>query len=261
MINAKNIEVSFGKHNILKGVDINASDKKFIGIIGPNGSGKSTLLKCIYRVLEPDSGTIFLDEKSINNYSYKESAKKIAVVAQHNDYSFEFEVINILLMGRAPHKKLFDRDKAEDFEIAKKALKTVGLEGYKDRSFSTLSGGERQRVILARALCQETDILILDEPTNHLDINYQIQLMNVLKTLDKTIISAIHDLNIAAIYCDEIYVMKSGKIFAHGKPEEVLTADLINEVYGVYSQVFKDKNGYLRILFSPEMKCGDKGDI
>ena len=235
---AEQIEVSYGAKKILKEVSLEARNREFVGIIGPNGSGKSTLLKCVY-----------LDETRMQNMSVRESARKMAVVAQHNYYNFEFSVKEVVLMGRAPHKKALERDNARDYEIVEKALQTVGMSQFSQRSFSTLSGGEQQRVILARALAQQTPCLILDEPTNHLDITHQIQIMNLVKQLDITVISAIHDLNIAAAFCDRLYVLKDGEIVGQGKPEEVLTQKFIKEIYEVEAEITKDSKGKMHILF------------
>ncbi len=153
-------------------------------------------------------------------------------------------------MGRSPHKKAIERDNARDYAIVDNALCTVGMERFADRSFSTLSGGEQQRVILARALAQQTPCLVLDEPTNHLDITHQLQLLKIVKNLNVTVISAIHDLNIAAMFCDRIYVLKDGIIAAEGAPREVLTRKLIKEIYQVESEVVEDSRGQMHILFT-----------
>ena len=233
-LSTENIRLSYGAQEILKGVSINGNTGEFIGIIGPNGSGKSTLLKCIYRILKPHAGQVFLE---------------MAVVAQHNYYNFDFSVMEVVLMGRAPHKKTMERDNAKDFQIAQKALETVEMEGFANRSFSTLSGGEQQRVILARALAQQTPCLILDEPTNHLDITHQIQLMKIVKNLKVTVISAVHDLNIAAMFCDRLYVLQDGEIVGQGTPQEVLTAEFIKKIYRVETEIVYDSAGQLHVLF------------
>ena len=230
---AENINVSYDANEILKSVSIVAEKKEFIGLIGPNGSGKSTLLRCIYRILKPNTGCIMLDEKHLQSMSYRSSAKSMAVVAQHNYYNFDFSVREVVLMGRSPHKKAMERDNAEDYKIVEEALCTVGMSKFVNRSFSTLSGGEQQRVILARALAQQTPCLVLDEPTNHLDITHQLQLLRIVKELDVTVISAIHDLNIAAMFCSKIYVLKDGEIVKTGTPRDVLTKDLIRKIYQV----------------------------
>lgn len=236
-IKAENINITLEKNNILKDINIEVDNKEVVGIIGPNGSGKSTLLKCIYRVLKPNDGAILLDNVDIKDMSVKESSKRLAVLSQHNNYNFDFTVKDIVLMGRSPHKKFMERDNKEDYDIVNEALKKVDMFELKDRSFQSLSGGEQQRVILARALAQQPQCLILDEPTNHLDIKYQLQLMRIVKGLGIEVIAAIHDLNIAAMYCDKIYVLKDGEIIKNGKPKDVLTQELIKDVYEVDSEV------------------------
>ena len=236
-IKAENINITLEKNNILKDINIEVDNKEVVGIIGPNGSGKSTLLKCIYRVLKPNDGAILLDNVDIKDMSVKESSKRLAVLSQHNNYNFDFTVKDIVLMGRSPHKRFMERDNKEDYDIVNDALKKVDMFELKDRSFQSLSGGEQQRVILARALAQQPKCLILDEPTNHLDIKYQLQLMRIVKGLGIEVIAAIHDLNIAAMYCDKIYVLKDGEIIKNGKPKDVLTQELIKDVYEVDSEV------------------------
>lgn len=248
-VSAEKICLSYGADQILKNVSIGTENKEFVGLIGPNGSGKSTLLKCIYRILEPDEGCVMLDGRQLQEMSYKSSAKKMAVVAQHNYYNFDFSVREVVLMGRSPYKKAMERDNAQDYTIVDNALHIVGMSRFSDRSFSTLSGGEQQRVILARALAQQTPCLILDEPTNHLDITHQLQLLRIVKHLNITVISAIHDLNIAAMFCDRIYVLKDGEIVGNGTPREVLTKDLIREIYQVESEIVEDSKGQMHILF------------
>lgn len=253
-IQTEGVKFDIGNKNILKGISIDVNSKEIIGIIGPNGSGKSTFLKCIYRTLKPSSGLIKLGDINLDSIKLKESAKKMAVVSQHNYYDFDFSVGEMVLMGRSPHKKMMERDSYRDYEIMNDALKRVDMLHFKDRNFNSLSGGEQQRIILARALAQETDCLILDEPTNHLDIKYQLQLMNIVKSLDIEVIAAIHDLNIAAMYCDKIYVLKDGRIVAYGTPKEVLTKELIKEVYEVDAIVNEDKeNDMINIFYKPNL--------
>ena len=241
-IKAENINVTLEKNNILKGINIEVDNKEVVGIIGPNGSGKSTLLKCIYRVLKPNDGAILLDNVDIKEMSVKESSKRLAVLSQHNNYNFDFTVKDIVLMGRSPHKKFMERDNKDDYDIVNEALKKVDMFEFKDRSFQSLSGGEQQRVILARALAQQPKCLILDEPTNHLDIKYQLQLMRIVKGLGIEVIAAIHDLNIAAMYCDKIYVLRDGEIIKNGKPKDVLTKEIIKDVYEVDAEVIVNED-------------------
>ena len=169
-IRVENLQAVLGGTQILRGVELQVGQRELVGVIGPNGSGKSTLLKCIYRVLKPTGGAVYLDGKALEDYSFKQSARRVAVVAQHNYYNFDFTVQDVVLMGRAPHKRALERDNARDYQLVAQALETVGMAAFAGRSFSTLSGGEQQRVILARALAQDTPCLILDEPTNQQDI-------------------------------------------------------------------------------------------
>ena len=253
-IRTEDTTLSYGAARILKGISLETHTGEFVGIIGPNGSGKSTLLKCIYRVLKPDGGCIWLGDQELHEIKIKNSARKVAVVSQHNYYNFEFSVREVVMMGRAPHKKMLEKDGAKDFEIVDQALKTVGMYEFADRNFSTLSGGEQQRVILARALAQQTPCLILDEPTDHLDITHQLQLMELVRGLNVTVLSAIHDLNIAAMYCDRLYILKDGEIVGSGTPEELLTPETIRRVYQVESEIVRDRNGKMHILFTEGKK-------
>ena len=249
VLDISSLSFNFGSKNILADIDLSIKDNGIVGIIGPNGSGKSTLLKCIYRVLKPKTGTIFIDGKNINDYQFKETAKKMAVVAQHNDTHFDFNVLEMVLIGRSPHKKFMERDSAEDIELAYKALEQVNMKDFADRNFSSLSGGEKQRIILARALVQNTDCLILDEPTNHLDIKHQLHFMSLAKNLKITVISAIHDLNIAAMYCDKIYALKEGQIIASGSVNEVITEEVIKTLYDVEAKIIYDEEKKPHVIF------------
>ncbi len=249
VLDISSLSFNFGSKNILADIDLSIKNNGIVGIIGPNGSGKSTLLKCIYRVLKPKTGTIFIDGKNINDYQFKETAKKMAVVAQHNDTHFDFNVLEMVLIGRSPHKKFMERDSAEDIELAYKALEQVNMKDFADRNFSSLSGGEKQRIILARALVQNTDCLILDEPTNHLDIKHQLHFMSLAKDLKITVISAIHDLNIAAMYCNKIYALKGGQIIAAGSVNEVITEEVIKTLYDVEAKIIYDEEKKPHVIF------------
>lgn len=250
---AEAVKMFYGSKEILRGIDFSLRDKEFVGIIGPNGSGKSTFLKCVYRVQKPTAGKIYFDGRLLDELSYRESALRLAVVAQHNFYSFDFNVLDVVLMGRSPHKKVLERDNLEDFTIARRALEKVGMERFEKRSFSTLSGGEQQRVILARALTQQTECLVLDEPTNHLDIKYQLQIMDIVKSLNLTVVAAVHDLNIAGMYCDRLVAIRDGEVVGTGTPRELLTEDFIYGMYGVRSRVSYDEAvGGLHIMYLPQ---------
>lgn len=238
-LQVESLNFSYDEKQIIEDIHLNVAHGEFVGIIGPNGSGKSTILKNLYRALKPDHGTVVLDDADLYKMSAKETAKILGVVGQENSIPFDFKVEEIVAMGRSPHKKLFDGDTIADQEIVTNALKQTGIEHMTKRDYLQLSGGEKQRVIIARVLAQQTDFLLLDEPTNHLDIHYQLQMFDLIKGLGVTVLSAIHDLNIAALYCDRIYALKEGRLFKTGTPEEIFTPTVIHDVYGVKADVMK----------------------
>lgn len=248
----ENLNYSYGKKDAVRKISLSVGCGEFVGLIGPNGSGKSTVLKNVYRGLTPDSGSILLDGENLLTMPYKKSALKMAVVGQENEIPFDFLVEEIVAMGRSPHKKFFDVDNAADKAMIHHALEHLGMEHMAKRHYQNLSGGEKQRVMIARAIAQESDFFILDEPTNHLDISYQMQIFDFIKRLHVTVLSAIHDLNMAALYCDRIYVLKHGAVVLQGTPEEVLTEQNIYDVYGVRSAVVKHPiTGKLSITYLP----------
>ena len=236
-LEARQVSYSIQDQRILHEVSMQIREQQFVGLIGPNGSGKSTLLKNMYRLLKPENGTVLLNEQDIFKQSSKNIAKNLAVVSQETPVLFDFTVHDLVSMGRTPHKKLLELDQERDFQIVKDALNQTGITHLEKRSFSSLSGGEKKRVMVARALAQQAQILILDEPTNHLDIQHQLQLMDLIQTLHLTVVAALHDLNIAAMYCDQIYVLQKGQIVCSGTPEEVLTPALLQDVFGVYADI------------------------
>lgn len=251
-LEAQNIAVSFSDKNIVNDISIKVKDRQFVGLIGPNGCGKSTLLKSIYKVIKPTHGSIYLNDLDVLKTDHRLISRSMAVVGQFNEISFDFTVQEMVLMGRTPHKKLLQGDTDEDYEIARKALQQVSLSGYENRSYLSLSGGEKQRVILARALTQKPAFLVMDEPTNHLDIKYQLQILSVVKQMPVGTLAALHDLELAAKYCDYLYLIKEGSIAASGTPGEVLTKKLISEVYDVKCEIYTNPvTGGLSIAYLP----------
>lgn len=248
-LNIEKLQVTIGQTRIIKEISLSLEKGDFVGIIGPNGSGKSTLLRSIYRTLKPSAGAIYIGGEKIDNMSYKDSAKKMAVVGQHNEHKFEFNVFDMVMMGRAPHKAFMERDSLKDKKIAMDALKKVSMEGFIHRDYTSLSGGEKQRVILARALAQEAELLILDEPTNHLDVKHQLEIMNVVQSLDTTVLFAVHDLNIALMYCNKICIIVEGRLQAIGDPEVLITPKMIASVYGVSASIIRRENGKKHVIF------------
>lgn len=251
-LNAEHVSVSLTGVDIVKDISIKVENKQFVGIIGPNGCGKSTLLKSIYKVIKPQKGTVFLGDKDVIRSSARIVSKEMGVVGQFNDLSFDFTVQEMVMMGRTPHKQLMEADNAQDYKIVADALARVNLTEYANRSYLTLSGGEKQRVILARAIAQEPIFLVLDEPTNHLDIKYQIQILSVVKSLNIGVLAALHDLPMAAAYCDILYVIKDGSIIASGSPKDILSKELIRQVYEIDCELYTNPiTGDLAIAYLP----------
>ncbi len=244
------IGVNLSGTDIIENIELKVMNGQFVGIIGPNGCGKSTLLKTIYKVIKPKCGTILLDEMDLLAANPKVIAQKSAVVGQFNEISFDFTVWDMVAMGRSPHKKLLETDNDIDAGIIRAALEKVNLEKYSDRSYLSLSGGEKQRVVLARAIAQQPQLLILDEPTNHLDVKYQIQVLSTVKSLSISTLAALHDLELAARYCDYLYAMKAGHVVAHGKPEAILIKDTIQKIYDVKCEIYRNPvNGCLAVTY------------
>ncbi len=234
---AKNLAFAVQQVKLLNNVSVHIQEREFVGIIGPNGSGKSTLLKNMYRMLQPQEGEVFLFNENIYKQSSKVLAKQLAVVGQETPVLFEFTVKDLVAMGRTPHKRLMEVDTKEDLAIVEESMQQAGVLHLSERTFSSLSGGEKKRVVVARALAQQAKVMALDEPTNHLDIQHQLQLMDLIHSLPITVIAALHDLNIAATYCDKIYVLKDGEIAAYGTPFDVLTPSLLQKVFAVHAEV------------------------
>ena len=239
-LNVQNLHVSIDKKEIVKDVSLLVNNKQFVGIIGANGCGKSTMLKSIYKSLKPKGGSVLLDGMDVINTSPKKVSQKMSVVGQFNELNFDLTVFQMVLLGRTPHKKLLESDTKEDIDIVHNAIKQTNLTEYSGRSFLTLSGGEKQRVILARAIAQQPAFLVLDEPTNHLDIRYQLEVLSCVKNLNIGVLAALHDLQMAAEYCDYIYAMKKGQIIAHGKPKELFTEELVTALYDVNCKIYEN---------------------
>ncbi|MDI6826980.1 MAG: heme ABC transporter ATP-binding protein [Armatimonadota bacterium] len=230
------LQISYNSVPVLDNISFEVRSGEFVGIIGPNGSGKSTLLRAMTGILPPSSGSVKFEGQEISQIPSRSLALRIAVVPQESLIAFDFTVLEVVLMGRAPHLGRFEIEDQDDLEVAKEALKRTNLFHLTSRKIGELSGGERQRVMIARALAQDTDILFLDEPTAHLDINYQVEILNLLKQENeehsKTIVVVLHDLNLAAEFCDRLLMLHKGKLYADGTTDEVITASNVQKVYG-----------------------------
>jgi len=228
------VGVAIDRAQIVTDLTIECAPGTFVGLLGPNGSGKSTALKTIYRAVRPNAGAVLIDGTDlVRDLTPRQAAQRVAALAQEHSHSFDFTVLDVVATGRTPHQGAWNSTSKADHEIISTVLDTVGMAAHVDRAFAALSGGEQQRVLLARALVQQPSVLILDEPTNHLDISTQLNLLELVRSLGITVLAALHDLNLAAAFCDRLYVLHEGMVVGSGTPEQVLTAELIGAVFGV----------------------------
>lgn len=221
---------------VVDDIDIRPLPGQTVGLLGPNGSGKSSLLRLLAGISRPDRGTVTLDGTPLQRLGRRPLARRVALVGQHAHTEVDITVRDVVRLGRIPHRDLFGTDPRED-ESIDRALRATGLGEHAHRTWRTLSGGERQRTQIARALAQEPGELLLDEPTNHLDIAHQLEILDLVTELPITTVVALHDLNLAAMFCDYVLVLDRGRVAAHGPPAETLTEDLVHKVYGVRASV------------------------
>jgi iron complex transport system ATP-binding protein len=237
MISATGIGFSYGSRPILSDVDLAAPHGQVLGLVGPNGSGKTTLLRTLHHSLVPRTGSVLIDGDALQGLSAREIARRVAVVVQESPGDLPLLVSDMVLLGRTPHRSVFARATEADDAVAAEALDRVGALHLAGKPFDGLSGGERQRVLIARALAQESTHLLLDEPTNHLDVRYQHEVLDLVRDLavnaHHTVVVVLHDLNLAAAYCDQVLLLQSGKVVARGAPDVVLTAENLEPVYEV----------------------------
>lgn len=242
MLEVQNIAIGYGAAEIVKGVSFDLREKQTLAIVGANGAGKTTLLKSLNASLPIVKGKITLDGKNINDYSRREIARRIAVVAQETETKFPVSVAEFVLAGRFAHGNVFGWETQSDLAIAADVLDRCDLKSFENRLMNELSGGERQRVLFARALCTEAKILLLDEPTANLDFAHQALMFRLVrercKSLGTAAVIITHDLNLASEFADEILLLKNGETVAKGQPKEVLTAKNLREVFAV--EVFLD---------------------
>ena len=237
VINVCDLEYKIDQHQILSDINFSIKPGQFVGLIGPNGAGKSSLLRCLYRFFTPTSGHIEFLNKPLSHYPRQDYAKQVAVVLQEIPEQFNLSVFDVVMMGLLPHKSLFSSVTYAERQTISAAIAQVGLASKVTQPFSQLSGGEKQRVLIARAIVQQPQFLIMDEPTSHLDVKFQIQIMALAKSLESTVLASFHDLNLASALCDTLLVLKQGKLVAHGQPHEVLTSQLLADVFEVCAHV------------------------
>lgn len=237
ILSVENLHWSAGDTSILSEINFNIPEGSFVGLIGPNGAGKSSLMRCLYGVNKPQQGQIDLHHQNLLEMPAREQAKKVAVILQEHSNHMGLNVWDVVAQGLTPHKGLFEWTNKKDLARINSVVKKMDLEALQHQPFEQLSGGEKQRVMLARAHVQNPQLLIMDEPTNHLDVHYQIDMLNMVKKMGISVLASIHDLNLAAAFCDYLLVIDKGRIVKQGLPKDVLTENLISEVFNTCVQV------------------------
>ena len=247
-----------GGRMIVDGITLSAPPGRILGLIGPNGSGKSSLLRLLCRLRGVASGVVTLDGRDIAALPRRELARRLAFVEQQATTDVQLTVCDVVRLGRTPHRAAFASWTEADEHAVEAALERVGLAERHDQPWHTLSGGERQRVHIARALAQDPRELILDEPTNHLDIQHQLSILGLIRRLGLTCIVALHDLNLASLFCDRIGVLHDGRLVASGSPENVLTPELIRQVFGVEVHIRDGVGGRRHIEYVVDIEPGER---
>jgi iron complex transport system ATP-binding protein len=258
MLQARDVSFSYKRrgasaHQVLDRVSIDVERGTIVGLLGPNGSGKTTLVRVIAGMLRPHTGSVLLDGEPVSGMARRDLARRLAVVPQETQTTFDFSVIDMVLMGRYPHLGPFELEGLADLDIAREALRATGTAALEARPFATLSGGEKQRVVIASALAQASDILLLDEPTTALDLGYQFEIASLLRRLNgergTTMVVSTHDLNLAAAVCERIVLLKDGRVIAQGETATTLTAENIRLLYDVDADVqFHARAGHLTVV-------------
>ena len=242
MIELHDVSLGYNHEPVLHNVNMKAMPGQILGLVGPNGSGKSTLIKGMARVIGTLSGRILIDSRDIRTIKRDELARLVATVPQNPALPAAFTAFELVLMGRTPHLGLLRYEGGDDFAIAWEAMQATHTQTLAERRVSELSGGERQRLVIARALTQQPGVILLDEPTANLDINHQVEILNLVRNLcfeqSLTVVVALHDLNLAAQYCDWMVMLDGGKVYAEGTPPDILTAANIKKVYGADVYVY-----------------------
>ena len=251
MLATQNLGCALGKYPILNGVDLEVPEREMMALVGPNGTGKSTLLRTLAGLLPIPSGRVLVAGRDLVKLSPLERARTLAMVGQQEETPADLRVAEVVALGLLPHRPPWSGGGRKERNAVAEALEQVSMTAYANRGFHQLSGGEQRRVLLARGLAQRTELLLLDEPTNHLDIRHQHALLRVVRGLGRTVIAAIHDLDLAATYFDHIVVLNDGGVAADGKPSEVLTPELVGDVFGMAASMVTDPaTGEPRLLLS-----------
>lgn len=240
-VETRGVDFSYYDGLVLRDVSLGLGEGDLMGLIGPNGSGKTTLLRVLSGLLPPKRGHVYLDGRNIHEFSRREIARRVAVVPQELAMPFDFSVYEMVMMGRTPHVRPILGAGSSDRQVVAEKMELTATTALAERPFNELSGGEKQRVIIAMALAQEPQILLLDEPTVHLDINHQVEILELIKRLNRqgnlTVLATMHDLNLAALYFDRLVLLAGGRVVTNGSPAEVLREESIRQVFQADVQV------------------------
>ncbi|MCF8589431.1 ABC transporter ATP-binding protein [Gordonia liuliyuniae] len=251
ILRAQGVGWDVGSRRILDDVDLAVAPGEVVGLIGPNGSGKSSLLRLLAGLGKPSRGSVRLDETNIEKLPRRRVAQRVAFVEQAAVTDQNPRVVDVLALGRTPHRRTWAVGSAWDRQIVQTVARETEIDGMLDERYGSLSGGERQRVQIARAFVQEPEVMILDEPTNHLDIKYQLSLLELVSThvrsTDASAIIAVHDLNLAAMFCDRIIVLAGGRVVGEGTPGDTITEKVIGEVFDVRARIVDDDGVWVRV--------------
>lgn len=248
ILSVKNVSYDVDGQKLLRDISLDIPKGSFVGIIGPNGSGKSTLLKTIYRMNKASTGAVYLNGTDMSRMTNREIARQMAVVAQENPINFDFSVMEIMMIGLYAKRPLLSADSPQDIQVCENALNSVGMLGFKNRSFLSLSGGEKQKVLIAGAFARNPELIVLDEPTNHLDVGYQFLIMDIMKQRKGvTVFTSMHDMNMAVKYCDYVIALEGGSLYAVGTPREVLTQENLRKLFHVNTEI-DPNSGYIRYI-------------
>ena len=237
MIGLRHITVRFGKREILNDISADIAGGRITAVMGPNGCGKTTLLRCVGGLMQPTGGDVLIDDNPVGSYSARALAQKVAFVRQQVHTDFEFSAFETVLMGRNPYQKRLQNESQADWDIVEQCMRQTNTWHLRFAKPNQMSGGELQRVMIARALAQQTPVLLMDEPVSNLDIAHQLEIMRLLRTTDKSVVIVIHDLNLALQFCDDLLLIHNGNLLFHGPIAQGLTTENISMVYGVKSHM------------------------
>ncbi|MFV0450675.1 MAG: ABC transporter ATP-binding protein [Propioniciclava sp.] len=252
MITCEGLAFSWSGRRVVDELSFTVPDGRVLGIVGPNGSGKTTALRLISGALRPEAGRVLLDGQPLDHLSQRMLARRVAVVAQHEMSDAALTVTDTVMLGRIPHRAMLASPTSRDYEVCAHALQQVGIAALAQRSAARISGGEAQRAVIARALAQQADHILLDEPTNHLDLHHQHEVLHLIRDTGATCVVVLHDLNLAARYCDEVLLLDQGRLVASGPPSEVLSTANIEQIYRIPAEVITLASGTIHLILGED---------